>query len=189
MKLIMGMVMSAMLMASSVSAQHVNMGIKGGLNLYSIDGDNSSNNELKPGLHLGFLWHIHKSDNFAVQPELVYSVQGANLPGSVKLNLGYVNVPILFQYMFNNGFRLEAGPQIGVLLHAESELSGNSDNVKDDFKSIDIALAGGIGYVSPSGFGLDARYNYGLSNINDLTSDKFTNSGFQFGIFYLFHHK
>jgi hypothetical protein len=184
-----GMVMCIMLMASSVNAQHVNMGIKGGLNLYSIYNDNSSGNDLKPGLHLGLLWHIHKSENFALQPEVVYSLQGANLPANVTLNLGYVNVPILFQYMFNNGFRLEAGPQIGILVHAESELSGNRDDVKNNFKPIDIALAGGIGYVSSSGFGLDARYNYGLSNINDLSSDRITNRGFQVGVFYLFHHQ
>jgi opacity protein-like surface antigen len=189
MKVIIGMILTAVLTATAVQAQHVNMGIKGGLNLYSIYNADNSGTELKPGWHLGLLWHIHKGEHLALQPEVVYSVQGANLAAGAKLNLGYINVPILFQYMFNNGFRLEAGPQFGVLLHAESELSGNSDNVKNNFKPMDIALAGGIGYVSPSGFGVDARYNYGLNNINDLTSDKITNAGFQLGVFYLFHHQ
>ena len=58
------------------------------------------------------------------------------------------------------------------------------------FNSVDFALGGGIGYVNPpTGFGVDARYNLGLSNINKNGSVKSTNRGFQLGVFYLFNHK
>ncbi|MFT4833011.1 MAG: hypothetical protein ACI815_002675 [Psychroserpens sp.] len=40
-----------------------------------------------------------------------------------------------------------------------------------------------------SGFGVDARYNYGISNINEDDSSKAYNRGFQVGVFYLFKHK
>jgi hypothetical protein len=144
---------------------------------------------MKTGFHAGLLWHIHMSQNFGLQPELVYSLQGANLPNDVKLNLGYVNVPVLLQYMFNNGFRLEAGPQLGFLIHGEAESGGNSEDVKHNFKSTDIGLAVGIGFINPSGFGFDARYNYGLTNINDPETSTSTNAGFQLGVFYQFNHK
>ncbi|CAL6349668.1 unnamed protein product [Bathycoccus prasinos] len=61
---------------SSVYAQERNMAIKGGLNAYTIGGDNSDDVETKLGFNLGVLGHIHLSDNFGLQPEIVYSTQG-----------------------------------------------------------------------------------------------------------------
>ena len=91
--------------------------------------------------------------------------------------------------MFNNGFRLEAGPQVGFLINAESETNNNTTDIGDNLNTVDFALGAGLGYVASSGFGVDARYNLGLSNINESGSVKSTNRGFQLGVFYLFHHK
>jgi hypothetical protein len=46
-----------------------------------------------------------------------------------------------------------------------------------------------VGYVSPSGFGVDARYHLGLSNIREDDNNKAMNRGFQLGVFYLFKHE
>ena len=68
--------------------------------------------------------------------------------------------------------------------------NSTSVDIKDDLETVDFALGLGAGYVNPgSGFGVDARYNLGLSNINDNSSVKSTNRGFQLGVFYLFGHK
>jgi hypothetical protein len=91
--------------------------------------------------------------------------------------------------MFNNGFRFEAGPQLGLLINGKSEVGGNSEDVKANFEKVDFALGVGLGYISRSGFGIDARYNHGLSNINNSGSVKSTNSGYQLGVFYQFSHK
>lgn len=182
-----------LIIPSRAYAQHVNLGIKGGLNFYTINGDNSSSFESKIGFNIGLLGHIHLSKQIAFQPELVYSTQGTqNKSGSseLRLNLGYVNVPLLLQYMFDNGFRLEAGPQIGILANATSEISNNSINVKPAFRSTDIGLAVGMSYVKPStGYGFDIRYNLGLTNINISDAVKSYNRGLQLGVFYLFGHR
>jgi hypothetical protein len=92
--------------------------------------------------------------------------------------------------MFDNGFRLEAGPQVGFLINAKAKMPNSTVDIKDNLKKVDVGLGAGIGYVNPaSNFGVDARYNLGLSNINDNTSSKSTNRGFQVGVFYLFKHK
>ena len=93
--------------------------------------------------------------------------------------------------MFDNGFRLQAGPQVGFLISAKSETNGVKADIKNQLKKIDFAVSAGVGYVHPpSGFGVDLRYNLGLSNINDDNTDnKLTNRGVQFGVFYLFNHK
>lgn len=188
------LIMFALLMTTSiVRAQHANIGIKGGLNSYTIQGDNSSNNNYKIGYHIGLLSHFHMGSQFALQPEVTFSTQGTTIKGGgaeTDINLNYLNVPVLFQYMFDNGFRLEMGPQLGFLTSAKSESGNTSRDIKDNYKSTDIALAMGMSYVKPStGFGFDIRYNHGLTNINETNNGNAFNSGFQFGLFYLFKHK
>lgn len=185
--------MATILIAGTANAQHVNLGIKGGLNVYNINNDNGTEYDSKVGLHAGLLGHIHLTKQWALQPELVYSAQGAKFIASnveTKINLGYINIPVMLQYMFDNGFRLQAGPQVGFLISAKAKTGNNSTDIKDNINTVDFALGIGAGYVHPaSGFGVDARYNIGLSNINENSSVKSTNRGFQLGVFYLFKHK
>jgi hypothetical protein len=187
------LLLALFLQAGSVSAQHANFGIKGGLNVYTINNDNDANFDSKAGFYLGLLSHIHLAKQWAIQPELVYSLQGATINAGnleTKINLGYINIPVLFQYMFDNGFRLQAGPQLGFLVNAKSKTGSLSTDIKYNLKTADFGLAVGAGYVhTPSGFGVDARYNFGLSNINDNSSDNLYNRGFQLGVFYLFKHR
>lgn len=194
MKLQLSAALIAMVFATAVQAQHVNIGIKAGLNLYNIKYSNDVKYDMKPGLHAGLLGHIHITKSFAVQPELLFSSQGAQYKTggeTTKLNLNYLNVPILLQYMFDNGFRFEAGPQVGFLLTAKVDDGTTKTDIKSDLKPLDVGLGLGVGYIHvPSGFGVDARYNLGLSNINDddNSSVKANNRGFQVGVFYQFKH-
>lgn len=174
---------------STAAAQNINIGVKGGLNSYTINNDNDSDFDSKIGLNIGLLGHIHLTDQYAFQPELVYSMQGATT-GNTDIKLDYINVPLLLQYMFDNGFRIQAGPQLGFLLNAEAENDNSSADIKDDFKSIDLGVSVGASYVHPpTGFGVDARYNLGLSDISESSNVASTNRGFQVGVFYLFGHR
>jgi hypothetical protein len=68
--------------------------------------------------------------------------------------------------------------------------SYDTGNVDDrDFKNTDFSWAFGLGYLATSGLGVDARYNLGISNINNTsrTADV-RNSVFQFGLFYQFNN-
>jgi Outer membrane protein beta-barrel domain len=163
------------------------------VNVYNINNDNSVKYDSKIGFNVGLLGHIHLAKQVALQPEIVYSSQGAKFTTAgieTKLNLGYLNVPILIQYMFDNGFRLQAGPQIGFLVGAKAKTGSTEIDFKNNLKKVDFAIGAGIGYVHPAtGFGVDARYNIGLSNINDNTTVKSYNRGLQVGVFYLFNHK
>jgi hypothetical protein len=199
MKFYVSMAVVAISLFGSVEAQQtskekfINIGIKGGLNIYNIINDNNVSYNSKAGVHAGLIGHIHFTRQIALQPELVYSVQGAqyDIAGvNTKINLAYINVPLMVQYMFDNGFRLQAGPQIGFLANAKSKTNNSSTDIKDSFKKVDVALGAGIGYVEPSsGLGIDARYNIGLTDISENTAFKSTNRGFQIGLFYLFQHK
>ncbi len=77
------------------------------------------------------------------------------------------------------GINLQAGPQFGFLSRAEID----DQNVKDSFKKSDISLALGAGWDLPFGLTVDARYNLGLSKIDDTaTADKIKNQVWQISV-------
>ena len=193
MKTILSVALATILFTATATAQNVNIGIKGGLNITNLNDDNGTTYDSKIGFNVGLLGHIHLAPQLALQPELLYSLQGAKYTVSnveTNINLGYLNIPLNVQYMFDNGFRLQAGPQIGLLMNAKSETNNVKTDIKDNLKTVDFGVTAGLGYVHPaSGFGVDARYNLGLTDISESDASKLTNRGFQIGVFYLFQHK
>jgi len=174
----------------NAKSQSVHFGIKGGMNASSLNYEGNSDMQTKIGFNAGVLAHIHTGNEFwAFQPEAYYSSEGAKSKSNsnVKTDLGYLNVPVLVQYMFNNGFRLEAGPQVGFLMSAKSKVNDNSTDIKNSMQSAVFSIPAGIGYLTSTGLGFDARYNFGISNINKSTGRAKTRSNvFQFDIFYQF---
>lgn len=179
------------------SAQHVpKFGLKAGVNLAnwsSDDGDEET--DLRTGFHIGGLAHIHLAPEWAIQPELQYSAQGAKSDlgalGEYTWKTDYINVPVMVQYMFNNGFRIEAGPQLGFLVNAKQKLNSDDDDdfeedIKDTFKKTDVSLGFGVNYLTYSGIGLGARYNLGLTNINEEREFDTKNRVLQLSLFYMF---
>jgi hypothetical protein len=170
------------------AAQSVHFGIKVGANFSSIDHDNDTEYDTKTGFHAGGLAHIHISDHFAVQPEVVFSLQGGENDMLVR-QLNYINVPVLAQFMFGNGFRVQTGPQVGFMVSAQDKY----DNVKVDrgdfMNTVEFGWTAGAGYLIPNcGLGFDARYNFGISNVYEQDSPEGHNRVFQVGLFYQFMH-
>lgn len=176
----------------NTKAQGVHFGIKGGLNASSLNYNDNSDMQTKIGFNAGLLAHIHTSNKFwAVQPEIYYSQEGAKSKNNSKIstNLGFINIPVLIQYMFDNGLRLEAGPQVNFLVNAKEKNGGTSTDIKNRLNSADFSIPLGLGYVTKTGLGFDARYNFGISNIykSDVAPKTHSNV-FQFDVFYQFSH-
>lgn len=173
--------------ASITTAQHPQFGLKAGVNISKIDIDDGNDLDSKAGFYLGGLAHIHMTRHFALQPELMFSAQGGE-SGSITAKRNYINMPVLLQYMTNTGFRLQTGPQLGFLVSAKNESGNVSANVKDQLNTADIAWAFGASYITRSGFGVDARYNLGFTNMNESETPKAHNRVWQLGAFYQFRH-
>lgn len=167
-----------------VNAQ-VQFGIKAGANFANITGGDG---KTLVNFNGGALVKIPLVDALSLQPEVVYSGQGAKSTISgvdYKQTLNYINIPILAKYSLPVGVFFETGPQIGFLMSAKAKAGDQSEDDKDSFKSTDFAWAFGAGYVIPDvNIGVDLRYNLGLTKIADGTTSK--NSVFQIGVFYLF---
>lgn len=189
MKRIFCVVSTVLLGSLAAFAQETHFGVKAGLNVASTNVSPGADYNSKVGLHVGGLAHIHLSKNFALQPELVFSMQGGDRTDERKLKLNYINIPLLVQYMTDNGFRLQTGPQLGLLVSAKTELNNVEVNWKDNFNTTDFSWTFGAGYLFPGGFGLDARYNLGISDVWEASDGEIKNSVFQFGVFYQFMHR
>lgn len=142
-----------------------------------------------PGFQAGLTVAYKFSNNFMVQEEFLYAMQGAKVKGGAlgaqDIKLSYASVPILFKYRTNSGFFVEAGPQAGFKI--KEDLGGVTDS--KFAKKIDFGMVGGLGYKSKIGLGFDARYVYGLQKVQEVPSPilgDFTNNSIQASIFYTF---
>jgi len=178
------LLLSLAILAKAQSAD-THFGIKAGLNISSLDVKDGVDFDSKAGFHIGGLAHVHLSPHFAMQPEIVYSEQGGQ-DGDEKWKINYLNVPLLFQYMTGGGFRLQTGPQLGFAVSSKIKNGDIEQNIKDDVSRVDVSWSLGASYLFPEAIGIDARYNIGITNVNDAEIPKVRNRVFQIGLFYQF---
>lgn len=163
------------------SQEFFNFGVKGGANFATLTGDDADELDvkMKTGFHLGVFAEIMISDKFGIQPEVLYSTQGAKsefaffdeIEGDVdlKIKLDYISVPVMLKYFVAPGFSLEAGPQFSFLskseIEAEFQGETETEDLKDDTESFDFGAGVGVGYGLPQGFLVQARYVMGFTDI------------------------
>ncbi|NIK74081.1 hypothetical protein FHS56_001594 [Thermonema lapsum] len=143
------------------------------------DGE-SENFNMKTGFTFGVAAPISISEQFSVQPELLYVQKGRKQKSggtTTSRTLNYLEIPVMARAHFG-GFYLGAGPYLGIALSAkekekrngtsvESNLNIGIDQIEDDVKPTDFGLCFGLGYgleIGPGKLVLDARYGLGLSN-------------------------
>lgn len=132
-------------------SQGVDLGIKVGANFASLTDDVKT----RTGLNFGGFATIKFNDKIALQGDLLYSQQGAELLDIGKVDLDYMNVPVVLKYYLVKKLNIQVGPQFGFLV--------NDDDLNTE--SIDIAGVVGLGLDLPLGFRIDGRYNFGLTEI------------------------
>jgi hypothetical protein len=168
-------------------AQGFHVGVKGGVNMYKIDGKSFSQ-EFRYGYNAGIFSEINFSKKLGIQPEILwnqaqtrtttqfhnmYNGGFSELKG-VKLN--YLSIPLLLNYSPSRLLTFQAGPQFGILINKNQRLL---DNGQQAFKSGDLSMLGGV-QLNIGGIKLGGRYVVGLTNINDIDNqDKWKNQGFQ----------
>ena len=173
-----------------------NFGFKGGYNYSSFNGDVAKDNTLKglSGFYVGALLELPLGDVISIQPEVIYSRQGAawekdyNIPilgkGSLKndLRLDYLNIPVMAKVNLGPLF-LQGGVQFGFLV-GKPEVGRYITNVrmgtlldKDSYNSFDFGVGAGLGFNFNRRFFAEARYTHSLTNVFDPNDDYFKASG------------
>lgn len=177
-------------------------GIKGGMNVSSISDDGYDDTKSKVGYYGGVFVNIPASESFSIQPEVIYNNLGSEVKGTVlgnsysqKLNLNYITVPVMFQYKATPQFYLEAGPEFGFLVSADSKTTWNNSTStaeldKDNFNNFNMGVGLGAGFDITKNVGINARYVAGFSDITKesgpSTDAKNKNNTFQVGLNFKF---
>lgn len=177
---------------TGAKAQKVGFGVKGGVNLSTWTSDNS---KFRVGLHVGGFANIKFNKMFAIQPELMYSMEGnawkIESPeiGGYYANVNYhttahkLIVPVMFQFTPIRELTLEAGPQFGFNLSLKGHMDvdtnipeallpddlrdGDIDYDSDAYNTFELGLALGARYNIAKNMSVGARYVYGLTPLFD----------------------
>jgi hypothetical protein len=156
--------------ASAAYSQSLSFGIRGGINIAkevaSISGTSISTDS-NVGLLLGSYLTVMTSEKFGIQPELIYAKFGGSASANGQTgsdSYNYLSLPVMLRYNASENISIQAGPQIGFLLSANSSLGSQSIDVKDKMNGIDFGAAFGLGFDFGS-FSAGARYYLGLSNV------------------------
>ncbi|HLS12366.1 MAG TPA: porin family protein [Flavobacteriaceae bacterium] len=141
------------------TAQELDLGLKVGANFAEFSDVKGADLSNKTGFQIGAFAAI-RMGNVAIQPELLYSQQGAKF-NHEKIELDYVNVPVMLKYYLIQGLNLQVGPQFGFVVNDNIGKVFNEIAESNDF---DVSGLVGVGLDLPFGIRLDGRYNFGFSD-------------------------
>lgn len=170
----------------AAQAQGIDFGIKAGANFANFSGDIDSDGITN--FHAGAVLELNIVPMFSVQAEGLFSSQGGKSTyddGGVvavtkDINLDYIAVPVLAKfYILPDRLSITAGPQFSFLVSEADDIF--------ETKKFDLAASGGVELKIIAGLFAQARYNVGLSNVNDGEgSFDVKNNVFQLSVGYMF---
>ncbi|WP_337967172.1 porin family protein [uncultured Flavobacterium sp.] len=172
--------------SATIQAQLVQFGVKAGVNFASQTGDAGLQGVAfdKEGItsyHVGVLAEIKLLEKFSIQPELLYSTQGATYKNAVdefKNELGYLSIPVMAKFYLTKSVSLELGPQASFLLSEKNDF-----DVKDA-ETFEFGLNAGLGLKITKNLFIQGRYGLGLTEASKNADVK--NSTFQISAGFLF---
>lgn len=184
------------LFVSGTFALGQSFGAKGGVNISTISSDSWDNTNSKVGFYAGLFLHGHVSNNFCIQPELIFSNMGVKYESgntTHTLSLNYIAMPVMFQLEPIPNLYFEAGPQFGFLLGSRDKYDNGEKVViekdKEAFNQFDLNLALGTGFRFSERIALTARYVVGLTDIKKYgetswgnDDNALRNNGLQIGL-------
>ncbi len=178
-------------------------GIRGGLSFVGLTGEVF---ESRPDVYLGGVAEIRLAKFYALQPEIIYSRQGASTDigyydsyygyrsRNKDYSLQYLNINLINKFYIVQGLHGLIGPSLDFKI---------SDNMGNDFgdevSSYDMGLNLGIGYTFPFGLTIENRFKGGFLDIFGHDSDYYDHYGYfdgpvlnrvlQTGVIYTFDTK
>ncbi len=175
-------------------AQELHFGLKAGMNLYYLlNPQVGFSTSVAESFHGGAILNIgFDSSNFSIQPEVLFSINGAELSHYIyatysnsaanppithttsihtnySMNFNYLQLPILMKYHFAGAFSVTVGPYIGYLMSAKNDTSIFT-SFKDTAKSASsVSFSGSMNPIETmnkldigGALGLNCEFSSGL---------------------------
>jgi len=189
-RFVFGGMLIAVVMSSTPAWAQVGGGIKVGLNLATVAGfnDPDASTSQRTGLVAGGFVTVGLVPMIALQPEVLFSMQGSKLhvgtsgvSTDATVKLDYIQVPLLLR-VGNSGKAGASlygvvGPTFGLLVRATE----NDQDIKSQLKSADVGVVVGAG-VTLSRFLVEGRYTYGLTDLNKVKEPSGSNQNRVMGV-------
>ena len=170
----------------TAQAQGIDFGIKAGANFAKFNGDFDSDGITS--FHAGAVVELNVVPMFSVQAEGLFSTVGGKakyeeggVVGVAKdINLDYISVPVLAKfYILPKTLSITAGPQFSFLV-------SDGDDIFET-KKFEVAASGGLELKIIAGLFAQARYNIGVTKVNDdAVVGDVKNGVFQLSVGYFF---
>jgi hypothetical protein len=167
--------------AGAAHAQGIHLGLKGGLNVASLTGDDIVNSDARVGFIAGGVLAYQFGRHLTLQPEVLFArkgIQDYTNTGATQalgsIHLDYLEVPILVKFSMppsgNPSVRpgFFAGPAFSALLSCSD--SNTTDDCKNRYAANDLGVVAGLGLDLVRAFGMltiDGRVNIGLRDFRD----------------------
>ncbi len=181
-------------MPGQAAAQSTYLGFVGGLNVSDLNFEDVGSSGSTNSFHAGVFANFSVGQSLSIQPELLYTVKGAEVVdfGPVlgqDLKLTYLQIPVLARLSFpansNTRGHIFAGPAVAFELNCKVEGEvltldtsvdcasfGGGEGGPIDTSSTDFSImfGGGLNFdLNGTLLFLDARFDVGISDIEDRT--------------------
>ncbi len=168
----------AQTMQRTIDVQQVRLGIKGGFNYSTLFAKDVDNTSAITGYHIGFYGKLPVAGMVSIQPELYFTIKGADVTydnliatGQVRYTFNYIELPVLLMVNMTPNFNVHAGPFASFLINGKVEHMKNvslfdfEQNLDtSDFKRLETGFALGAG-IDIASISIGMRYLLGLSKI------------------------
>lgn len=160
--------------ASSYAQNYIAKGIKLGLNLATLSGDNVEDTEFKLGL-VGGVFFVNKiNDYYSFQPEILFTMKGSNFAGqgyTASQTIIYLEAPLLMKFSLIKESKLKPfifiGPALNYNISATYKISSDWGNDSGKLKGIsefDFGLVFGSD-LTINNMIFDIRYEMAISSL------------------------
>lgn len=188
-------------MAATANAQQIEWGFKGGVNnshlLYKSDDSDDRYEGTITGGQIGAVAQININSQFAIQPNLLFTLKGGRLLG-FKFSTMNAELPINLLYR-SQRFFIGGGPNLAygisgkILDTPDGDLDLYDQDEAEEFtlKRFELGANFLMGYTLPNGISISANYTPGLFDIykgnggNEDIKARSRYFGFSIGYFFM----
>lgn len=189
-----------------IKAQQSNsFGVRAGTTITAlrmIDDSGTSELNSDPSFYAGGFWEYSVNNNFGLQIGASFVNLDAKIDFSedlygeeaqkIDMNFNYISVPIAAKYYANKSFSVMGGFNFDFLMSSNVKTiykgETETEDLKEQLKSTSLSTFIGAEYILYKGLFAEAKYNFGLSDIDKDKEDgvKIKLNYFQLGLGYKF---
>ncbi|WP_203258555.1 porin family protein [Hyunsoonleella ulvae] len=174
---------------------------------YIIPGIEDVRYDRKFGFYLGGFLSFEISNDFRIQPELIFAIQGSKFVNEnieitdsnnfnsifvdfeSNINESTIIIPIVAQYIVSENFYLEGGPQFGYIINRKEkitkdpfvDISGTpTEPVDFNYDKFDFGFTFGIGFKLTEKISMNTRYFFGLIERNNTIKSSVFSLGLEY---------